>query len=169
MGNKRPHIKVPFETMDIIIEISSITLLILMWCYCIISFKKLPDTIATHFNAAGEADGFGSRHTIWLIPIIATVMYIGLFILNKYPHIHNYMVNITEKNALKNYRFSTRMVRIVNFLCVLLMAYITYMIIESAFGKEFKLGTWFAPTIISFSIILPIVLIIYMKKMNKET
>ena len=167
MNTKRPRIKVPFETVDIIIEFISITLLILMWCYCIINYMDLPDTIATHFNGAGEPDGFGSKHTIWIIPIIATVMYIGLFILNKYPYMHNYMVNITEENALKNYRFSTRILRVVNFLCVLLMTYITYMIVESAFGKQFNLGTWFVPVVVGVSIILPIVLIVYMRKLNK--
>jgi len=167
MKSERPRIKVPFEAVDTIIEIASITLLILMWSYCIIKFPELQDTIATHFNAAGAPDDYGSKHTVWIVPIIATVMYIGLFILNKYPHIHNYMVNITEENALKNYRFSTRLLRVVNFLCVLLMAYITYMIIESALGTKLKMGSWFIPLVISTSIILPIILIIYMKKMNK--
>ncbi len=167
MNNKRPRIKVPFKTVDIIIEFTSITLLVLMWSYCVVNYFDLPDTIATHFNATGEPDGYGSKHTVWIIPIVATVMYVGLFVLNKYPHIHNYMVNITEDNALKNYRFSTRTVRIVNFLCVLLMTYITYMIVESAFGKQFNLGTWFVPIVVGVSIILPIVLIVYMRKLNK--
>ena len=167
MDNKRPRIKVPFETVDVIIEFISITLLILMWVYCIVNYMELPDTIATHFNGAGEPDGYGSKQTVWVIPIIATVMYIGLFILNKYPHTHNYMVNITEENALKNYKFSTRIVRVVNFLCVLLMTYITYMIVESAFGKQFNLGTWFVPLVIGVSIILPIIMFVYMRKMNK--
>ncbi len=167
MNTKRPRIKVPFETVDVIIEGVSITLLILMWCYCIINYMELPETIPTHFNAAGEPDAYGSKHTIWIIPLIATVLYIGMFIINKYPHIHNYMVNITEDNALKNYRFSTRTLRIVNFLCVLLMTYITYMIIESAFGKQFNLGTWFVPVVIGVSVVLPIILFVYMKKLNK--
>ncbi|WP_347924697.1 DUF1648 domain-containing protein [Pontimicrobium sp. SW4] len=167
MNNKRPRIKVSFETVDIVIELISITLLILMWCYCIINYFDLPDTIATHFNGTGEPDGYGNKLTIWIIPVIATVIYVGLFILNKYPHMHNYMVNITEENALKNYRFSTRVLRVVNFLCVLLMTYVTYMIVESAFGKQFNLGTWFVPVVIGISVILPIVLIVYMKKMNK--
>lgn len=167
MNSNRPRINVPYQTVDIIIEFTSIALLILMWSYCILSFSKLPETIATHFNGSGEPDGFGNKHSIWIIPIIGTVTYIGLFIVNKYPHIHNYMVNITEENALKNYRFSTRVLRIVNFLCAILMAYITYMIVESAFGKQFNLGTWFVPVVVGVSIILPIVLMIYMRKLNK--
>jgi len=54
MNTKRPRIKVPFETVDVIIEMLSITLLILMWTYCIINYFELPDTIATHFDATGN-------------------------------------------------------------------------------------------------------------------
>ena len=80
---------------------------------------------------------------------------------------HNYMVNITEENALKNYRFSTRVVRLLNFLCVLLFAYIAYVIIENAKGSQMGLGSLFIPIVIGFSVLLPVVLIIYMKKINK--
>lgn len=163
----RPKIKVPLETIDIIIELVSISLLLLTWAYAISQYASLPETIPTHFNASGEADGFGSRLTIWLMPAIATVMYFGMFILNKFPHLHNYMVNITEENALKNYRFSTRVLRIVNFLCVLLFCYITYHIIEGGKGETLSLGDYFLPIVIGVSVVLPIVLFIYMRKLNK--
>jgi len=167
MSNSRPRIKVPLQFIDLIIELSSIAIILLMWCYCIINYADLPDTIATHFNGLVEPDGFGNKLTIWIIPIIATVIYVGLFILNKYPYMHNYMVNITQDNALKNYRLNTRVLRVINFLCALLMTYLTYMIVESAFGKQFNLGTWFVPIVIGVSIILPIVLVFYMRKLNK--
>ena len=167
MKNGRPRINVPFQTMDIITELISVAILILMWCYCIINYTDLPDTIATHFNALGEPDGFSSKSNIWFLPIIATLMYVGLFILNQYPHMHNYMVNITEENALKNYRFSTRILRVTNFLSVLLLAYISYVIVASAFGGQLNLGTWFVPVVIGSSIVLPIILVIYIRKMNK--
>lgn len=167
MKNGRPRIEVPLQAIDIVTELISITILILMWCYCVINYIDLPDTIATHFNGSGEPDGYGSKNTIWMLPIIATTMYIGLFILNKYPHMHNYMINITKENAFKNYQFSTRTVRVVNFLCVLLLAYVTYMIVESAFGKQFNLGTWFVPVVVGSSIVLPIILFIYIRKLNK--
>ena len=168
MKTERPRIKVPYEAIDIIIEFISITLLVLMWSYCIVNYADLPDTIATHFDGSGNPDGFGSKQSIWLIPAIAIVLYIGMFIINKYPHIHNYMVNINEENALKNYRFSTRLLRVVNLLSMLLMAYITYMIIASAHGEKLIMGSWFIPIVIGSSIILPIILIMYMKILNKK-
>ena len=166
MGN-RPKIKVPFEPVDIIVEVISMTALLLMIIYTIIEYKHLPDMIPTHFNAQGIADGFSDKSMIWGLPIIGVVIYVGLFILNKFPHVHNYMVNITEENAFKNYQFSTRIVRGVSVFTVVLFAYIQYTIIASAKGENITLGSWFLPTIISLSLLLPTFILIYQNKINK--
>ena len=164
---KRPKIKVPYQSVDILLELLSITLLLLMFGYTIIEYASLPETIPTHFNARGEADDFGDKLTLWFVPAIALVMYIGIFIINMFPHTHNYMVNITQENALKNYTLSTRVLRIVNLFTMLILGIITYKIISSAKGENFSLGSWFLPVIIGTSLILPIVILIYYKKMNK--
>ena len=112
MKTDRPKIKVPYQQIDIILELISATILIFIIVYTIISYSELPETIATHFNANGEADGFGSKSSLWLLTGIFCFLSIFLlFFINKVPHLHNYMVNITEQNALKNYRLSVRMVR----------------------------------------------------------
>ena len=168
MNNGRPKIKVPFEGIDIFLELVSITMLLLMWIYLIIEYPDLPETIASHFNAKGEADDFSSKSYLWFLPIIATGMYIGLFILNKHPHVHNYMVNITEENALKNYRFSTRIVRITNTLTVIMFTYIIYYIIQSAKESELQFSSWFVPIVIVCSLLLPIGIYLYYRKINKS-
>ncbi len=165
--SNRPKIKVPFEPIDIVAEVISMTLLVLMTIYTIIEYKNLPESIPTHFNAKGVADDFSDKSMIWGLPILGVVMYVGLFIINKFPHIHNYMVNITEENALKNYRFSTRIVRGVNLFTVALFAYIQYSIITSAKGENITLGSWFLPTILGLTILLPAFILIYQRKINK--
>ena len=165
--SKRPRIKVPYEGIDVALELTSITLLLLMTIYTIMTFADLPETIPTHFNAQGVADDHGSKWTIWIIPGIAIVMYALLFIINRYPHLHNYMVNITEENALMNYRFSTRVLRIINVLTMLLFAYISYHIIEGAKSHDANLGKGLIPIIISSSILVPVFIILYYKKQKK--
>lgn len=165
--SNRPKIKVPFEPIDIIVEVLSMTFLLVMLIYTIMEYKGLPDTIPTHFNAQGVADDFNDKSMIWGLPILGIVMYAGLFTINRFPHNHNYMVNITEENALKNYRFSTRIVRGVNFFTVLLFAYIQYTIIASSKGENISLGSWFLPIVLGLTILLPAFILIYQKKINK--
>lgn len=162
----RPKLKIPFQPIDYAIELLSVSLLLLMWLYIITEYDSLPQTIASHFNAKGDADAYASKSTIWLLPSIVTVLYVGLFILNKYPHLHNYMINITKENAFKNYSFSTRMLRIVNFFCVLLFAYIVYAEIQFSKGIIHSLGTWLFPSIMILSVISIIVFIYFQQKHN---
>ncbi|PTM08515.1 MAG: hypothetical protein DA407_07865 [Bacteroidetes bacterium] len=136
MKNERPKIKVPLETLDMIIELINISILMLLVAYTIMNYIELPEKIATHFNAKGEADGFGQKSTIWLLPGIAIILYIMMIFINRFPHLHNFMVNITEENALKNYQLSTRIVRFTNLFCLILFTLITYEIIESSKGNE---------------------------------
>ncbi|MCK8480195.1 DUF1648 domain-containing protein [Psychroserpens algicola] len=168
MKTNRPKIKVPLETIDIILDLISITLLILMIVYVAMSYQELPEIIPSHFNGKGEVDGHSEKSMLWLLPGISVAMFIGLFILNKYPHLHNYMVNITEENALKNYRFSTRILRITNVFMALLFFVISYSMIQGAKNEGFELGSWFFPVVIGFSILLPIGILIYNHKINKS-
>lgn len=91
MKTGRPKLKVPLEGLDIVLDLLSATLLILLVVFTAMSYSELPDTIPTHFNAKGEADGYSEKSMLWLIPTLSLVLYIGLFILNKFPHIHNYI------------------------------------------------------------------------------
>jgi len=168
MANERPRISIPLTTPDIVVELASIAILILMLIHTIIEYPNLPDTIASHFNAKGKADGFSDKAFLWFIPCLSIGMYAVLFFLNKYPHLHNYMVNITEENALKQYTFSTKVLRVVNFLIVLIFGYINFKIIEGAKNGNSDLGMGFLITAIAGSIILPVIIVIYQRKLNKN-
>ena len=154
----RPKIAVPYESMDILVELLNITLLLLIWGYTIFNFLELPETIPTHFNAQGVPDDFGSKGAIFILPVIATAMYILIFVLNRFPHVHNYMATITEENALANYRLSTRALRLVNLYCLMLFAILLYDIITMAKGGSAKFLGW--PLIIG-SMIIPLGIVIY--------
>ena len=168
MSSKRPQLKIPLEPIDKFVELSSITIILLMWAYTILKYPDLPDTIASHFNASGNADNFSDKSFVWFLPILATGMYLGLFYLNKYPHLHNYMVNITEENAVKQYTFSTRILRVVNFLCTLMFGYINFKLIEGAMQGQSDLGNGFLIAVIAVSVLLPVVIFFYQKRINSK-
>ncbi len=68
-------------------ELLPMLLLAIMLSSSIIMFNQLPDKIPTHWNAQGLADGFGARWTIFIMPIIAVLLYLLLRILPKYDSI----------------------------------------------------------------------------------
>ena len=167
MKTGRPKIKVPLEGLDIVLDILSATILVLLIAYTIISYSELPDTIPSHFNIKGEVDGYSNKSMLWLLPAFAIVLFFGLYIMNRFPHLHNYMVNITEENALKNYRLSTRIVRFANLFAMFIFGVIAFSIVETSKGNTSNIEIWFLPLVIGISITLPIIIFIYQKNINK--
>ena len=168
MSSGRPKMKVPLEGLDIVLDILSATLLLLMIIYTIMSYSELPEIIPSHFDARGNVDGYSNKRFLWFLPAIGMVTLIGLFTLNKYPHIHNYMVNITEENALKNYRLSTRIVRFTNLFTMFTFAIIVFAMVQSAKGESFNLSSWFIYAIVGLSILAPLGIVYYSRKINKS-
>ena|SRR5690554_4829709 len=142
---ERPKIKLELSRADKIFEIIGWLLIISLWGLTITNYTNLPDTIPIHYNGAGQADGFGGKATIFTLPIIATVLFIGLTILNKFPHIFNYPTNITQDNALRQYTNATRLIRYLKLIVVIIFGLIAFKTIENANGEADGLGIWFLP------------------------
>jgi len=78
-----------------------------------------------------EADSYGGKSNLLPLPIMATAMYIGLTVLEKFPWHFNYLTEITPENAEKEYRKAVNMARILK---VLIVASFLLISIFSAYG-----------------------------------
>ena len=64
MEEQRPKITLIPSTADKLLEVLGWLILFVLWGYTISHYSSLPDTIPTHYNAAGEADGFGRKASV---------------------------------------------------------------------------------------------------------
>lgn len=153
--SKHPKIKIKLSKSDWVVEIISYLLLIAFWMVTIVSFQHLPEEIPTHYNALGEADAFGDKETILILPIIATFLFFLLSILSRSPETFNYAVEITEENAEKQYKNAVWLMRILRVLITLIFFFIAYQTIQIALEKAFDLSAWFLPvTFIGLGLVL---------------
>ena len=143
--SERPKLKLELTTFDKTLEILGWTSILAIWVLTITNYTNLPGTIPTHYNGVGQADGFGGKATILTLPLIATVLFIGLTILNKFPHIFNYPTNLTQDNALRQYTNATRMIRYLKLIIVVIFGLIAFKTIQNANGEADGLGVWFLP------------------------
>mgnify|MGYP002713023066 CR=1 FL=1 len=132
----RPKIKIKPTVIDILVEIIGVFALSILVGLPIYYYSQLPETIPTHFGLDGTANAWGHRDTIWILPSIGLVLFALLWILNKYPHVFNYLKPITEENAQRQYFLATRMMRILNSSVVVLMAYLIYGQIQVALENQ---------------------------------
>ena len=145
METERPKITLIPTHADKLVDLLGWIVLLAIWGWTFTHFSTLPNIIPTHFNASGEADGFGSKASIIGLPIIATLLFFGLTVLNRYPHIFNYPCPVTQDNALRLYTLATRMLRYLKLVLLLVFGGIEFMTIQNATGKAAGLGVWFLP------------------------
>lgn len=164
----RPKVKLDLTNTDKVFEFTGLTLLIGIWILAILSFSDLPESIPTHFNGAGEADGFGERTNIFVLPIIGTITFIGLTLLNKNPHIFNYPKTITNENALNQYSNATRMIRVLKLIIIFVFGLILVRTLQNTNGNADGIGTWFLPLTIGLFVIPTLYFLIKSMRINSN-
>jgi uncharacterized membrane protein len=164
---KRPEITIRLNTADKILETSGWLLLVLLWVLTLWYYPSLPDTIPIHYNAAGEVDNYGNKSTILILPVIATVLFLAMSFLNRYPHLFNYPDGITAKNASGQYTKATRLLRYLKTAIVLIILLLVSGTLKTSKGENEGLGPWFLPLILCL-IFIPILFYIARSVMAKR-
>ncbi len=141
MSNK-PVLKLPKTISERLLESLSIVFLVGIYAYIIVIWSEIPDRVPTHFNIAGEPDSWGGKGSVLILPIIATFLFKTMFILSKFPHIHNYPVEVTPENAEDIYIASRKMLVVMNFLLTFFLVIGALEMINVAQGNE-GLGMWY--------------------------
>ena len=77
--------------------LGSIVTILILW-------HRLPEEIPTHYNAAGEIDGYGGRGTLLLMPIIGLVTDLVVALVGRFPRSWNTGARVTVLNRARVYR-----------------------------------------------------------------
>jgi uncharacterized membrane protein len=131
--------------LEIGLETAAALGMLTMLYVAITSWPLLPEIIPHHFGVSGKPDAWGGKWILWLLPGISLVLYVGLTILGRYPHVYNYPRPITEKNAAAQYHLARTMIVALKAEIILLFAYLQQQTIQVALGKTEGLGVAFLP------------------------
>lgn len=132
---KRPVIKPTPTPLDQVLDIAGLVALAVLWGIVTVAYGALPDTIPTHFNASGAPDAFGNKSTILGLPILGTILFTSMTLLNKYPHLFNYPVNITVENAAAHYAHASRMIRTIRLAVIITFSLVVWQVIQHTRGQ----------------------------------
>ena len=123
-------------TYDKILEIAAIVAL-LGACYPLLFYGTIDSNtlIPIHYNFAGEVDRWGDRSVLWIFPPIALLFYIGLSMLQKYPHTYNYPSKVTKENADYLYKMGVQLMRHIKVLTIFILAYLNNNTYTVAIGR----------------------------------
>jgi uncharacterized membrane protein len=108
------------------LERISLILAASLWGYAALAIGSLPETVPTHFNFAGEADSFGSKHILWMLPVIATILVGLMSVVKMHPDYLNMPFRITGENRERQTNLAYGLLSSIACVIPLLFAFIIY-------------------------------------------
>lgn len=151
---------IPITTFEKILQVLCGMVILYISLLIALRYVELPDTIPTHYNAMGEVDRWGSKSTILILYAVSLLMYTGLTVLERFPQMYNYPVQVTEKNIKMQYLLARSLITILKLGTTIIFM----LIIVSGFRDQtentsiilgnyfilFVLGITFVPIIVYF-------------------
>jgi uncharacterized membrane protein len=138
------------------LEVASLLVLITLWVICIAGYKSLPQNIPSHYNALGEPDKFSDRSSIYILPAVATVVYMMLSILGRIPGVAGFKPHGLGSRPAANYMLQT-LLRTLKLATLVVFGMIILLTFQTSLGRADGLGRWFLPVVLVI-LLLPIVL-----------
>lgn len=155
---KKPKLILQKSQIDTVLDWLGLGAVISVWIVTVCIYTDLPQILPIHYNILGKPDGYGNKMHVLALPIVSTFLYVGICILNRFPHVFNYPVDITEKNANYQYALATRFLRYLKFILVILFEFIIYNI-----ASQTNLRIWFLPCILGL-VFIPLLYYVYKAK-----
>ncbi|MEO6911647.1 MAG: DUF1648 domain-containing protein [Edaphobacter sp.] len=108
-------------------------------------YSRLPAKIATHFNAAGVAEGLGAKSTLWLLVGITVWTYAIMSSVNFLrPMVHSRRP-LTAGQETAVWASVVPLVGWVKAEMAWVMAYLCLAVVRNGLGLQVGLGRWFGP------------------------
>ncbi|MBE3569561.1 MAG: DUF1648 domain-containing protein [Bacillales bacterium] len=133
---KRPALKLKKKPVENVLNIISLLVYIGSVIHLFMHWSSLPNRVPIHYNLVGEVDKWGSKEDIFFLPITGAILWIGLTILEKFPHIYNYTVTLTEENIEQQYKNGRTMINVVKNEIFIYMAYCNWKDVNVAYGHH---------------------------------
>jgi len=108
-------------------------------------YSRLPERIATHFNGAGVANGFGARSTLWVLVGIAALLYLILSIIGSLPGVVSVKRPLAPERERVVLAESMAMVGWIKAEMCWMFAYLCLAMVRNGMGLQLGIGAWFLP------------------------
>ena len=131
----RPRIRPRRSLADWAIDVLTIDLLIAVNVYAILQHGSLPAVISTKIDSTGQTIATGPAWTVLTMPALAGVICLILWIAQRFPWYANFLVRITEENALRQYRLLNRLLSLLGLMITITFCLMSYDIIQLAQGS----------------------------------
>jgi uncharacterized membrane protein len=108
-------------------------------------YSRLPERIATHFNAEGMANGLEARSTLWVLVGVAVLLYAALSVINFVPRVVSLKRPLAPEREKVVLAESMAMVGWIKVELCWMFAYLCLAMVRNGMGLQVGIGAWFLP------------------------
>lgn len=106
---------------------------------------RLPDRIPTHFDAAGNPNGWGSPSVLLFLVVLTIGIYLLITVVSLFPAGFNFPVQVTAQNRLRLEELGLNMVILIKVELACLFATLQWAMIQAARSGEGRLPPLLVP------------------------
>ncbi|KZN98602.1 DUF1648 domain-containing protein [Pseudobacillus badius] len=132
------------RTFEKVSTFVSFAFIIINIIYLLVQWKELPGQVPIHFNAKGEADGWGGKGMVWFLPFIAFLLWGVMTALERMPHLYN-IPNLTEENKEQLFMNTRAMLNVMKSEIIIFLVYTSWQSVQWSRGNEAGLGYFELP------------------------
>ncbi|MBK7867965.1 MAG: DUF1648 domain-containing protein [Ignavibacteriales bacterium] len=142
----RPRHVIPISVTDWIAEGVTAIVFLAITIIFLFRYPSVNDKVAMHYDLTGNIDRMGDKSGVFFFFGLIILLYAGMTIAQKFPHTFNYLTEITEENAKRQYTTAIRMIRWLKLMLVVLFSFI---ILRTIFPRDIS-NEVFIAVIITF-------------------
>lgn len=121
----QPKINLKKTGLDFTLEIVAFIAMSLTFILVTSNWERFPSEIRLNSSATG------AKWVLLILPFASLIFYVGMSILNRFPHKFNYPIKVTEQNAEKLYKIGVRTVSFMKMLICIMILYAVISIVSS--------------------------------------
>lgn len=142
----RPRHIIPLSVVDRVVEGVTAIVLLAITVIFLFRYPSVDDKVVMHYDLTGNIDRVGDKSGVFFFFGILILIYVGMTFAQRFPHSFNYLTEITEENAKRQYTTAVKMIRWLKLMMVVLFSFI---ILKTIFPRDISDEFFFA-VIITF-------------------
>jgi uncharacterized membrane protein len=107
------------------VELLCVAVLFFLFAFLVSNWSGIPASIPSHYDANGVINGWSSKNSLLLFPVICLVMYALLTAVSFFPKIWNVPVKLTDENRQRVYTVTRSLLCVLKLTMLLLFTAIT--------------------------------------------
>jgi len=142
---RAPQPLLPQTLPEWLLALGAAAALLCQFLIVLAAWPEIPDQVPQHFDAAGQADAWGAKATLLVLPAVNLVVFLIMTVVSRFPHISSLPVEVTALNARRVYRLVRFQTIWLKAIVSLVLVYMSWRTIEQARGGAQGLGIGFLP------------------------